>query len=350
MYELARIKRVKAGTPPGTVEYAGPAKDFSPTVEILAYSPQGVRDLDEIPAAWPETQAEVLWVRVRGVHDVGLVRRAGRLAGLSDVLLEDVLNVSQRPKMEEGDSALLAVAKSYCLEDDGLLREEQLSLVLAPGLVVTFGESADDPFGAVAKRIRQGKGRIRGCSADYLLLALLDSLVDDLFRVLGTLGEDIEALEQDLLEGNIRDTMEELYRLRRVVLVMSRSARPLRELVLTLRRDSYGAVREDNLVYARDLADHGLQAVELLESYREALAALLELAMTTASIRVGEITRVLTVFAAIFIPLTFIAGVYGMNFQRMPELAWPWGYPMALGIMAVVAVALIIYFRRKDWL
>ncbi len=353
MFEPKKVGRREAGLPPGTLEYVGPEKAFRPTAELVRYSEEGVTVTDVTRGRPKPGPGGAAWMRVRGLHDEELIKRVGETFSLSPMLLEDVLNTGQRPKLEEHEDCLFVVLKAleYAPSPTGgdEVRHEQVCLVLGEDWVISFCEAESDPFEAVSQRLAKGRGKLRVPRADYLFLTLLDTVIDHVSLALGRLGEEIETLEEQLMDEDMRTDLTTIYRLRRAVLSLGRAVWPLRELMAGLRKPDLGFVGEDRQAYIRDIYDHGMQAAETLEHFRESLTAMQEVVVSSLTMRTNEVMKVLTTVATIFIPLTFITGVYGMNFKHMPELGWRWGYFGALGLMALVAGGLVLYFKRKDW-
>lgn len=353
MVEESKAMESKAGQPPGTLRYMGPQKTFRPTAELIHYSEGKATVLDATDACPPLPASGVIWLRVRGLHDEALVKRVGEAFSLSPMLLEDVLNTGQRSKIEEHEDCLFIVLKALGYAPGstgkGEVREEQISLVLGENFVLSFSEGENGLFEPVLQRLIKGRARTHHMEADYLFLMLVDTVIDHSFLALTRLGDEIEDMEEQLIEENLRADLAGIYRLRRAVLAMSRSLWPLREIVSILRKPDPTFIREENLVFVRDIYDQGMQAAETLEAFRQALTDMLEITMSSMTMRTNEVMKVLTTVATIFIPLTFITGLYGMNFEHMPELGWHYGYYSALALMALVAGGLILYFKRKDW-
>lgn len=353
MFETIKGRGRKAGMPPGTLQYVGPEKSFTPSAELVRYNEDGVVVLDATRCCPLREPGGVAWLRVRGLHDEEIVRAVGESFSLSPLLLEDVLNTGQRPKLEEHENCLFVVLKAldYAQGPDGKgeVVEEQISLVLGEGWVISLREGEADMFEQVLQRLVKGRGKLRRQEADYLFLMLLDTVIDRVSVALMRLGEEIEDLEEQLMDEDMQADLAEIYRLRRTVRSMGRSVWPLRELMAGLRKPDLDFVRDENQIYIRDIHDHGLQAAETLDSFRDTLTAMHEVVMSSITMRTNEVMKVLTTVATIFIPLTFISGVYGMNFEHMPELSWRWGYFAALAFMALVAGGMLLYFKRKDW-
>lgn len=314
---------------------------------------QEVTDLD----AYLKTVTDqgVLWIDVDGLSDVHVLEQLGQHFGLHPLSLEDVLHIPQRPKLEDYDTYEFLVMRAVDPTNPGG-ETEQISLFLGTSFVLTFQERPGDAFEAVRQRIRQARGRIRHAGADYLAYALLDANIDHFFPLLESIGERLENLEDVVMQTPTRETLEEIYRLRRTLTHLRRVLWPTREAVNAFAREESVLMTEPTRLFLRDCYDHVLQVLDVLESYRELATGLTETYLSSQSYHLNEVMKVLTIMSTIFIPLTFIAGIYGMNFDasksplNMPELNWYWGYPFSLGIMAVIAVSLVVYFRRKKWL
>jgi len=345
------------GTAPGTLTpHAAP--DGAPVrVTVLDYSPEHVteREVQKIEEVFSfRDTASVTWINVEGLSDVALLERLGRHFKLHPLSLEDVLNCGQRPKVEDYDDYEFAVLKSLHLNDEGI-ELEQISLVFGKNYVITFQERPGDSFEPVRERIRKGKGQIRRAGPDYLAYALMDALIDEFFPVLEQYGERIEELEDELVDHPSPQSVHQIHGLKRDLLVLRRVAWPERDLVNALLRDESPLIEAETKVFLRDCYDHMVQAMDMIETYRELAAGMLDVYLSSVSNRMNEVMKVLTIIATIFIPLSFIAGVYGMNFDtaspwNMPELHWRFGYPFSLGLMAAVALWMVLYFKRKGWL
>jgi magnesium transporter len=297
------------------------------------------------------------WVDVTG-HDVAVISELGKRLEVHPLALEDVVNVGQRPKVDDYESSLYIVLDLIRWDADGTsLTKEQVSLIIQDGLLLSVRERESAVFEPIQDRIRKGVGRrIRNGAADYLGYALIDTVVDHLFPVLDRIGEQVESIEDSLLDEPTRDDLNDLHRLKRDLLLMRRSAWPLREALGSLLRGESALIGDEARLFLRDVADHVAQAIDIIETYREMASSLVDLYLSSVSNRMNEVMKVLTIIATIFIPLSFVAGLYGMNFDagvspwNMPELGWYWGYPMALVVMAAIAVALLVFFRRRGWM
>ncbi|WP_300998867.1 magnesium/cobalt transporter CorA [Methanoculleus sp.] len=291
----------------------------------------------------------VTWIDADGVHDTRMVQAIGDAVGIHPLTLEDIANTGQRPKIEDYRDYLY-VAVRMLAPGDGEFHSEQVSLVLGKGYVVSFQEQPGDVFERIRERLRAGAGRLRSEGADYLFYALLDAIVDGYFSVIEVFGERIEAVEEEVVADPDRETLQAIYALKRSLIALRRSVWPLRDVVAELERGDSPLILGSTLVYLRDVYDHTIEVAETVETYREMMSGTLDVYLSSQSSRMNEIMKVLTIIATIFIPLTFIAGVYGMNFAYMPEIRHPWGYPAALASMAVVAGVMLLYFRKKRWI
>lgn len=349
-------RRPPPGSSPGTL--AGEEGAVPPRIRALLYGPDTVEEHEiSSPSQLAELRgrAPVLWVNVDGVAHAETIREIGAVFGLHRLALDDIVHVPQRAKVEDYGDHVFIVARSPRLEFG--IETEQMGIVLGSGYVMTFQEGVPgDPFDPVRARIRQSAGRIRRAGADYLAYALLDAIVDHYFPVLEAFGDRLDELEQVILDGSQQSPTGALYALKRELTAVRRALWPKREALSSLVRDSHPLIERETQIYMRDAYDNVIQLIDLVESYRELSASLTDLHLSILGQRTNEIMRVLTVFAAIFIPLTFFVGIYGMNFDpavsrwNMPELEWTYGYPFALGLMALIAGSMLWYFWRRGWL
>ncbi|MBE9009649.1 magnesium/cobalt transporter CorA [Pseudanabaenaceae cyanobacterium LEGE 13415] len=347
------------GTIPGTLTIP---KDAKPPVIVLIDYKDGkaVRHQIEEPeqcAPYLDTES-VSWVDVEGLGNEDILLRLGRVFGLHPLVLEDVVNVPQRPKVEEYGDQLLILARMVVLKESGKgFYSEQVSFILGKHYLLTVQEEPDhDCFDVVRDRIRTAKGTICKRGADYLAYALLDAIIDGFFPILEVYGETIEELEDEVVASPTRQTLEKIHAIKRELLALRRSIWPLRDAINSLVRDSSSDLISDDVrIYLRDCYDHTVQVLDMVETYRELAASLMDVYLSSVSNRMNEIMKVLTVISTIFIPLTFVAGIYGMNFNpdkspfNMPELNWYWGYVMCWGVMIAIALSLVFFFKRKGW-
>jgi magnesium transporter len=349
---LKKISR-KAGLPPGTLVHIGEQKTGMATYRLIRYGPDLHSETE--PATVEEAlaaggEAGVEWLNVDGLHELQVVEAVGARYGIHPLILEDVVNTTQRPKFELFDEYVYLVLQMIRYDAESRqIRSEQVSLLFGKSFLVSFQEAPGDVFEPIRGRLRQGRGKIRRMGPDYLAYCILDAVVDHYFHVLEGLSEEIESLEQDVMEAAAQETLQAIHRLKHEMIYLRKQVWPIRELLGGLRKAETDLVRAETQIYFSDVHDHAVQALEIVESLRDLLAGLQDLYMSELSNRMNEVMKVLTLIATIFIPISFIAGVFGMNFRYMPELDRPWGYPAALALMAAVAVGLLVYFRRKHW-
>ncbi len=349
------------GTSPATLTLPPDAAQGPPVIEVIEYNNEHenarrVKSIDETFTC--RDNGLVSWINIEGLNDVPMFRRLAEHFHLHPLALEDVFNTSQRPKVEDYPGHLFIVAQMvYEDEKAQELRSEQVSIFLLKDNVISIQEEAtQDVFEPVRQRILGGQGQIRSLGADYLAYALLDGVVDHFFPLLEDVGESLEELEDDLLAKPSKECLERLHTLKRSLILLRRAAWPQRELMNQLMRDQTGIIRDATKPYLRDCYDHLVQIMDIIENYREMAASLMDIYLSAISIRTNDVMRVLTVISSIFIPLTFIAGVYGMNFDKdagplsMPELKNPYGYAICMAIMALIAIGQLFIFWRKGWL
>ena len=346
------------GSMPGTLNIESDASP--PVIVVIDYSEtQAVRQEVETPeecAPFLDTES-VSWVDVKGLGSEDILRRLGKVFSLHPLVLEDIVNVPQRPKIEEYDDQLLIIARMVTMKASGLgFVSEQVSLILGRHYLLTVQEEPEyDCFGPIRERVRTGKGTIRKQGADYLAYALLDSIIDGFFPVLEEYGEKIEELEDEVVSNPSRQTLEKIHSVKRELLGLRRAIWPQRDAINALIRDGNDLISHEVHIYLRDCYDHAIQVLDMVETYRELAASLMDVYLSSVSNKMNEIMKLLTVISSIFIPLTFIAGVYGMNFDpskspfNMPELDWYWGYPACWAIMLTTALGLIYFFWRRGW-
>jgi magnesium transporter len=351
--KLVQKRSRKAGLPPGTLVHIGEKKSETVKITVFDYDDshfqeRQVAKAEDVPIA-PEPC--VTWVDVGGVHKVDILESFGKLFGLHSLLLEDIANTDQRPKLDDyGSYGYVVLKMLYEGERRGDIMVEQVSLVYGENFLLSFQENGGDVFQAVKDRLRSGKGRLRHAGSDYLLYALIDSIVDRYFAVLETVGERIEAL-QDLVVANPQpETLREIHALKRQLLFLRRSVWPLRDVINNLSRAEGRFFEGSTKVFFRDVYDHLVQIVDTVESLREMVSSMLEIYLSSVSYRLNAVMKVLTIITTIFMPLSFIASIYGMNFEHMPELKSSWGYPVVLAIMGATGAAMLFFFKRKNWL
>jgi magnesium transporter len=348
----ARASR-KIGMSPGSLVHVGRRLAEDVEVEIHwfdadgAFERQTVFDVAELHAF--RDRPGILWVDVNGIHDADIIGRIGDGFGLHPLLLEDVLNANQRPKLEEHGEHLFLVLRMLLAGPDHEVEMEQVSVVLGARFVLTFQERSRDTFDPVRRRLAEPVSRLRQQGADFLAYALVDTIVDNYFAVLEGVGDRIEALEDVVVAAPDREALAAIYDVKRTLADLRRAIWPLRDALGTLARGDSPRVTAATLPYLRDVADHAIRTLDTIETYRDTAATLIDMYMSSVSNRMNEVMRVLTVIATVFIPLTFIVGIYGMNFTHMPELAWRWGYVAVWVVMVGTVLGLLVFFRRKGW-
>jgi magnesium transporter len=350
--KLVQKRSRKTGLPPGTLVHIGEKK--TDKVAITAFSYAGVRcdeyqvlSLDELA---PPADESVTWVNVSGVHRTDILESCGKQFQLHSLLLEDIANTDQRPKLDDYETCLFLVLKMLSVTERQDIVVEQVSLVFGRNFVLSFQENGTDVFTPVRDRLRGGKGRLRQSGADYLFYALVDAIVDQYFAVVEVLGEKIEELQDLVVSDPKPETLHKIHALKRQLLFLRRAVWPLREVTNNLSRSECPFLQESTKVFFRDVYDHVVQIVDTIETLREMVSASLDIYLSGISYRLNAVMKVLTIITTIFMPLTFIVGIYGMNFEHMPELKWEWGYPLVVGVMVMIAIAMLGFFIRKRWI
>jgi magnesium transporter len=350
------IKKVstKAGLPPGALIHIGKERTQKVIASIMDFDRDDLKEMtlgtiDEIFSY--EQQLSLRWINIIGVHEIDIIEKIGKHFNIHPLTLEDIANTGQRSKVEDYDHYLYVVSRMlYFDESKGEFHSEQISIILGEGFLISFQEIEGDVFHGVRERIRKGRGRIRQSGCDYLAYSLLDAIVDNYFVVLGAFDNKIEILDEELLENPSPETSRMIHEMKREMIYLRKQVWPLREVLGNLSKAGSTLVKENTLVYLRDVHDHTIQVMDIIESYRDILTGMMDNYLSAVSNKMNEVMKLLTIIATIFIPITFVVGVYGMNFSYMPELEWKWGYFMVLGFMFCVVAFMLIYFKRKNWL
>jgi magnesium transporter len=343
-----------AGAAPGTLEPTGERKVEAVRIRLIDYDAEKLveKTLEGVDESFPYVdRPPVTWVNIDGLHDASILEEIGQRFGIHPLAMEDVLSPRQRPKVESYDGHLLVVVKmlSFDSETDSVI-SEQVSLIVGATYLFSFQERFGDVFEPVRERLRHGKGRIRSRGTDYLAYALIDAIVDGYFRILETLGDLVEEIEEAVIARPTMEALHRIHHLRREMLVVRRAVWPLRELLGQLYRGELELISQETQLFLRDVYDHSVQVIDTTETLREVLSGAMDLYLSGLSNRMNEVMKVLTIIATIFIPLSFFAGLYGMNFEYMPELGVRWAYPALLVFMGLVAGGMLWAFRRKGWL
>ena len=358
---MKRLKKRsrKTGLPPGTLVHIGKERTEKVQITLIDYDEQHVTEKEDVTVAecLPfKSSPTVTWVNVSGIHDIPIIEAFGKIFDIHPLVLEDVVHAGQRPKMEDMGEYLYIVLKmlshSSASTGDGqnAFDSEQVSLIVGTNFVISFQEREGDVFQSIRDRIHKGKGRIRKTGSDYLAYTLMDAIVDNYFIILEDMGERIETLQESVLSQPDPSTLRMIQDTRREMISLRRSIWPLREALSGLQRTDSPLIGDAVGPYLGDVYDHTIQVIETIETLRDTVSSTLDIYLSSLSNKMNEVMKVLTIIATIFIPLTFIAGVYGMNFKFMPELEWHWGYPVVCLVMLILGILMLLGFRRKKWL
>lgn len=347
-------RSTKTGLPPGVLIHIGEKKAEKVRINILDYDEIQFKEKEAktIEECFPfKDTPTITWINIDGLHEVDVIEKIGKNFDFHPLLLEDILNTEQRPKIEDFESHIYLVLKMLYYEDrTKKINSEQISIIFGRNFVISFQEKEVDVFNPIRERIRTGKGRIRKMGADYLAYSLIDAIVDNYFTILEKVGEDIEEVEETMIINPTPRTLHALHTLKRKMISLRKSVWPLREVISTFERSDSSLILDTTRIYLKDVYDHTIQVIDTVETFRDILSGMLDVYLSSISNKMNEIMKVLTIIATIFIPLTFIAGVYGMNFENMPELKWQWGYPAIWFVMLIIGISMLVYFRKKKWL
>ncbi len=348
-----RMIKNKIGVPPGTLLYTGDLQEYF-EINVIDYSQNNYKEFNpkNIEECFQfKDSPTVTWINITGLHRTDIIEQIGKHYNLHPLVLEDILNIRQRPKIEYFDDYIFIVLKMLSYNE--VLKEidaEQVSIILGSNFVFTFQERKGDLFDTIRNRLRNNIGIIRKSSSDYLLYSLIDVIVDNYFLILEKIGVRIEDIEDKILLNPSPEVIRTIHNLKNSLIELRKTVWPLREILSNLYKGESELIKDKTSVYFRDVYDHTIQIIDTIETLRDIVSGLLDVYLSSISNRMNEIMKVLTIIATIFIPLTFIAGVYGMNFKFMPELEWKMGYPMVLLVMFLSAIGMLIYFKRKKWL
>jgi len=342
------------GLPPGSIVHVGDKKTEKVKISVIDYNNTNFNEEEEdkIEKCFKfKRKPSVTWINVDGVHDVEIIKKLGDCFEIHPLVLEDIVNTDQRPKIEDFEKYIFFVLKMlYIDEKTHEIQSEQVSIIIGINYVISFQEKVGDVFNLVRERIRNSKGRIRKMGSDYLAYSLIDAIIDNYFVILERIGEKVETIEHDVVSAPEPEILQQIYNLKREMIYLRKSVWPLREVINSLLREESRLIKKGTHVFLRDLYDHTIQVIDTIETFRDMISGMLDIYMSSVSNKMNEVMKVLTIFAAIFIPLTFIAGVYGMNFQYMPELSITWAYPVVWIVIIIVGVSLLGYFKHKKWI
>ncbi|MBU1105365.1 MAG: magnesium/cobalt transporter CorA [Candidatus Riflebacteria bacterium] len=354
MARFFKNREATIGQVPGELVFIGEQKVHETTIRVIDYdhetlTEQELKDVeDSIPYKEKDT---VTWVNINGLHDLELIRQAGKGFGLHALAMEDIVNTGQRPKMEDyGEHLFFSLKMMSYDEAEGEIKSEQLSMILGKTFLITFQERPGDVFEPVRERIRRQKGRIRKVGIDYLAYALLDTIVDNYVSIIERLGEQIEDIEEEILTNPTDEVLAKINDYKREMSYLRKSIRPTREFLLQLSRIDSDLIQDETVPFLKDLLDLASQVVDIIDTYREMLSDHLNIYNTGVNNKLNEIMKVLTIFSAIFIPLTFIAGVYGTNFDVLPEIHFEYSYFIMWGVFIIVTITMLKFFRRRNWI
>jgi magnesium transporter len=354
MSRFFKKRTQKIGLPPGTLVHVGEKKVEKTKITIIDYDAEHLEEkvaktVDECFSF--KDKPTVTWINIDGIHEIEIIEKIGNHFDLHPLILEDIVHTEHRPKMEDFEHYIYVVLRLLTFDEiDNEINAEQISIILGSNFIISFQEMEGDVFDHVRDRIRNSKGRIRKMGADYLAYALLDAIVDNYFVILEKLGEKIEAMEEELVTNPRPETLQTIHELKREMIFLRKSVWPLREVVNSMERGESSLIQDSTTIYLRDVYDHTIQVIDTIETFRDMLSGMLDIYLSSVSNKMNEVMKVLTIIATIFIPLTFIAGNYGMNFEYMPELGWRWSYPVYWMVVLTVAAFMVIYFKRKKWL
>lgn len=339
----------KVGLPPGT-PLSADEKPTPPHVSIIAYDSEGFSEhvLEEGDCVLPQDREAFAWIQVMGIDDAEAVKKIGDRFSIHPLVIEDITSGGHRPKIEDYTDYLFIILQAFHAGDE--FRTEQISMIVGKDVLLSFQETPTEIFKPIQDRITNARGKIRTSGTDFLAYTLIDIIIDSYFVVLDSMGEQLEDIEEELLRNPGPDTLWRIQKYKHKVMILRRSIWPLREVVSALERGDFPLMTSSTKVYLRDVYDHIIQVVDVIENFRDMLAGLTDIYLSTMSNKMNEVMKVLTIIATIFIPLTFIAGIYGMNFVYMPELQSRWGYPLILMGMMALGISMLFYFKKREWL
>lgn len=353
MARFSNNRSRKAGLPPGTLLHIGERSSDNAEITLIEYDSQSadIKSIEKSGLSLLTRDTEKLkWININGLHQLDIIEEIGKCFGIHNLVLEDIANTGQRPKYEEYGDYVYIVARMLYTDDNLEVVSEQVSIILGMNYVITFKEKDDTVFEAIKSRIQDGIGRIRRMGADYLVYSMIDVIVDNYFIILEELGDRLESLENRLLVRPSPKTLKEIQFLKREMLFINKSVRPLREVVGYMERAESDLIKEQTNIYLRDVYDHIIEVTDMVDTYRDILSGMLDIYLSSVSNGMNQVMKVLTIISTLFMPITFIAGLYGMNFENMPEIRWTYGYPVVLAVMAIICCAMIVYFKKKKWL
>lgn len=351
---LLQSRPKQIGLPPGSLIYTGEREKEPIHFRVFEYNEQGFieNEYSDVESVLNlKSSKENIWINIDGVHDVGIMEKIQNHFNIHPLAMEDILHTTQRPKIDEYDENLFVVIRMFLYDRENReLKNEQLSMILSENYLLTFLEDPGDVFDPVRERIRKTGTKIRKSKIDFLAYSILDAIVDSYFHILEQLGEEIEDLEDRLVINPGKEDLQLVHRMRRNMILLRKSMWPLREVISFLQRNDHSVIKSSTHIYLRDVYDHIIQIIDTIESYRDMIIGMLDVYLSSTSNKLNEVMKVLTVISTLFIPLTFLAGVYGMNFVHFPELGYEWMYPWGFWLITILIIlGMIVFFKRKKW-
>jgi magnesium transporter len=346
-------RTAKAGLPPGTLVHIGQKRSDRVEINFTEFSESYYesKEIKELKEFLPlKDKPVVSWIDINGIHNLGTIENIGKYFNLHPLILEDIANSEQRPKVEDLGEHLFVVLKYLSYDPEKKLGIEQISFIIGSNFVITFQENSEDIFLPIKTRIKNSTGKIRMMGADYLAYSLIDAIVDNYFVILEEIELKLDILEEDLIINPTRDTLHLIHQLKREMLLIRKSIWPSREVISALQRGELTFFDQVAVLHLKDVYDHVIQVIDTIETLRDILSEMMDIYLSSISNRINDVMKVLTIITTIFIPLSFIAGIYGMNFKYMPELDWRCGYPVVLSVMLLLGILMLAYFRKKKWL
>ncbi|MHA2273619.1 MAG: magnesium/cobalt transporter CorA [Candidatus Hodarchaeales archaeon] len=353
MVRMIKKRAKTAALPPGTLVHIEEQELEKTRISLINYDESRFLEKDaekvEECSAFRD-RSGVTWIAIEGVHEINILEKLTHEFGFHPLVQEDIVHTIQRPKADQYETYLFIVLRSLHYNEEEELKSEQVSLALGQNYVVLFQEKKSDIFDPIRKRIKNAKSRIRMMGADFLAYSIIDAVVDNYFISLENIGEKIEDLEDELLIDPTPETLLMIHTLKREIILLRRTVWPLREVIRRLEKQESPFVQDTTQIYLRDVYDHTIHVAETIATFGETLSAMLEVYLSSITLKTNEVMKVLTIIATIFIPLTFLTGIYGMNFEHMPELSWSWSYPLVWSVMFTTALLMLAFFKKKDWL
>lgn len=344
----------KAGMSPGMLIHIGEKKIEKARITLIQYDPDRLEEkqLQSIEKSFPDKDMPaVSWINIDGLHEVEIIEKIGAAFGIHPLTLEDIVHTGQRPKVDDFGDYIYIVFKMLAFHEATChISAEQVSLILGPRFLISFQEMEGDVFNFVRERLRKGSVQLRKSGPDYLAYALMDAVVDHYFLILEKMGERIEQFEDQVYSGPTPEILQAIHDLKREIIYFRKQVWPMREVINSWHKTESPLVQQANKIFIQDVYDHTIQVIDTIESFRDIISGMMDLYLSMISNKMNEVMKVLTIMATIFIPLTFVAGIYGMNFRYMPELEWKWSYPVLWVVLIMICCGMLLYFKRKRWL